>query len=762
MNSQTRRDEPNATRRDESIPTRRDESGVTRRDGDLETTPTLLSLPPALAARYRILEQLPTQGAEADLLLVEPQSGGEWVVIKLYRRGIQPKSEVLARVAASASSYVVRLLDHGQSAGIGFEILEYCKRGSLQDLLARGAVRETTIRALALELSTALRELHTQGILHRDLKPGNVLIRSETPLRLALTDFGVASMADSTLVFTSAHRTVRYAAPEAATGVISFACDYWSLGMILAEALMGRHPFAGLSETSTQYRINTQAVPLQDISEPWLTLCRGLLLRNPSRRWGDAEFGRWLADDKTLHVPVESTDSETDLYRASRPYLFQGVTCWTAQELAKQLAKTWDRGVKDLQRGLLLPWIREELRDQPLTHLLMDLLEDASLTPDERLLRLMIPMAPSLPSVWRGMSLSPDDLAALAERALQNDLDARREIQTLFDRGILTILAKLEPGYSAVDRAWQGAVTANDAAWQRAEQAGAPAALRPHRISLLPSLLLSGLSETFRERLVSWVQTLEPEIRSIAWFATLLEGETLPMAILPLILALAPSAAEESVWNKARQANTPEGYEGYLQYYPQGRFVEEARPLLAKCLEQPRWLQACQTNTLAGYDDYLQQYPQGHFAKAANQRLPELLRANLMEDIHNQRLRRRYLDMRTTEQAVRDENKSAVTRMMWFYAAFIALVSSAIMGLIMAFMMLTTQKVLARIEILLLSHVLVIGTLIAVNRLTHKLEKRSRLSAKYGPLPPEWDIFDEYLTRRMLLGEFWREGSWRE
>ncbi|CAK0774146.1 hypothetical protein CCP4SC76_5820001 [Gammaproteobacteria bacterium] len=204
---------------------------------------------------------------------------------------------------------------------------------------------ETQVRALLKELSAALRELHAQGILHRDLKPGNVLIRSERPLILVLTDFGIASVTDSTLHFTSAHRTVRYAAPEAASGVVSVAADYWSLGMILAETLAGRHPFAGLSENVIQYQLNTQAVPLVGISEPWLTLCRGLLLRDPSRRWGDAEISRWQASDKTLVVPVETMT--TDMQRAAHPYQFHGMVCWTARELAAQLAQNWDQGIQE-------------------------------------------------------------------------------------------------------------------------------------------------------------------------------------------------------------------------------------------------------------------------------------------------------------------------------------------------------------------------------------------------------------------------------
>ncbi|CAK0741216.1 membrane hypothetical protein [Gammaproteobacteria bacterium] len=304
-----------------------------------------------------------------------------------------------------------------------------------------------------------------------------------------------------------------------------------------------------------------------------------------------------------------------------------------------------------MQRGLLLPWLREELRDQPLTHLLMDLMEDASLTPDERLLRLLVRMAPDLPPVWRGMSLAPADLAALAERAMQNDREARREIQTIYDREILTTLALVEASYSAAHRAWQEAVAAVDAAWRRAEQAGVPTALRPDLTTFLPSILLSGISESFRKQLRTSSRTIVPEAGAIPWFAALGDVKTLPMAVLPLLLALAPSAEEEVIWNHACHIDTTEGYEDYLQHYPNGRFVKDAS-------EKPFWRKTCQANNLASYDEYLQRYPQGNFAEKSHQRLSKLLRSALLNDLYNNALRRQYLNKRRPEQEKLDIDRS--------------------------------------------------------------------------------------------------------
>ena len=389
-------------------PTVRDEIAVTSLDGpaptmrdDALSPRTLMQLPSALAGRYRIVQPLPA-GGEADLLLVEA-ADGQRCVAKIYRYGIQVKTEVLDRLVRAGSEAVARLLEYGQSDGHGYEVLEYLPEGSLRSRLAAGPLAEEQARALVVELSAALALLHEHDILHRDLKPENVLIRQWQPLRIALTDFGIASVAEATQHFTTVARTLRYAAPEAATGVIGRAADYWSLGMLVLEALSGRHPFAGLSDAVLNYQLVTQPVDCGRVAEPWRTLCRGLLLRDPKRRWGQAEVERWLAGDASLRLPVE--DSPSAESRAQRPYRLGGVECRTARELAVQMAKQWKVASKDLGRGFITDWLRNELHDQDLARAVLDVLDAKNISADERLLRALVKMARDLPPVWKQWSL---------------------------------------------------------------------------------------------------------------------------------------------------------------------------------------------------------------------------------------------------------------------------------------------------------------------------------------------------------------------
>jgi len=542
---------PDPTRRDPA-PTRRDESPApTRRDappGAPADHPTpLLRLPESLARRYRLVRQLPTQGAEADLLLIEPAAGADPVVCKLYRPGLRPNTEVLSRISASHPETVVRILEHGETEGISYEIMEWAEHGSLRALLDQGAFSPARAGQLLSELHAALGGLHAQHILHRDLKPENLLVRCIDPLRIALTDFGIASVSDTTLHFTSVHRTVRYAAPEAAAGVVSPASDYWSVGMILAEALTGRHPFAGLSERVVALRLSTHPVPLEDLDEPWLTLCRGLLVRDPAHRWGKAEIDRWLAQDRTLTVPVE-TDAPRDPggLRASRPYRIQGTECWTGKELAAQLAQHWTDGVKGLQRNLIAPWLRDELHDQDSVLLVMDLLEDQSMTPDQRLLRLILHLAPEQPPVWKGMSLAVSDLTALARRALQGEAECRDALADIWDRGIVPTLA--QAGHTTLGELhnrWSEAVTSYRQGWEKVIAGGAPARAKPDLRTALPALLLAVSDRDFVRALRDQAEReIRADAMACSWYRALAALDPGVPAEALILGNLLPSAAQ--------------------------------------------------------------------------------------------------------------------------------------------------------------------------------------------------------------------------
>jgi hypothetical protein len=187
-------------------------------------------------------------------------------------------------------------LDQGEWEGRAMEVMPYLPQGSLADLIKQnGPLSKEQALRLVDQVTEGLEQLHHSAIQHRDLKPTNILVRGREPLDLILADFGSAAMADTTAL-TQHHGTVFYSAPETLTGMYSRASDYWSLGIILIEALTGDSIAATLRDDALlAYRIVQGKVPIpQTIPKAWHPLLRGLLERDHYRRWQAGEVRLWL------------------------------------------------------------------------------------------------------------------------------------------------------------------------------------------------------------------------------------------------------------------------------------------------------------------------------------------------------------------------------------------------------------------------------------------------------------------------------------
>ena len=426
-------------------------------------------LPAALRDDYRVVDAFPATGGEADILLVADVKSGDRCVAKLYRRGIAPDFKLLDILARSVGDSVVRVLAHGVSDGAAYELLEYVPGGTLEDLLRAGPLPKSDLRRIVQEIADALAGIHAHRILHRDLKPENVLIRSKSPLELALTDFGIASLSAATQHFTSVGRTTRYAAPEVLTGVLDVKSDWWSLGMIVLEAASGRHPFDGLTEQVMNHHLATRPIDVRGVYDDELRmLCRGLLLRDPKRRWGADEVARWLAGDPALSVPDNAEGAATVV----RPYRFGKTEATTGAELALALAKHWDAARRDVARGQVARWLEQELHDYNLVRVLRDIQDRKGISDDARLLQFLVAVAPDLPPVWRGAPVSGNAVLAAARAAANGDDEAQGWLDSLYNDNVLaTYAANGHDALASIDRRWRDAWTDFAALWEAARRA---------------------------------------------------------------------------------------------------------------------------------------------------------------------------------------------------------------------------------------------------------------------------------------------------
>ncbi len=200
------------------------------------------------------LGRLLGEGATAHVFRAR-EAGGPEVVVKVLKPEAAADRVARRRFlrearAASAISHrhLVPVLDVGESDGRPWLAMPFLAGGSLAGRLGSGRLGlDETIR-LAAELGAALDSLHDAGILHRDVKPSNVLF--DEAGRAALADFGIATGRDFTVLTRQGQflGTPHYVAPELIAGEpASAASDVYALGCVLYEAVTGSPPFAGRS-----------------------------------------------------------------------------------------------------------------------------------------------------------------------------------------------------------------------------------------------------------------------------------------------------------------------------------------------------------------------------------------------------------------------------------------------------------------------------------------------------------------------------------
>ncbi|MEO3822302.1 protein kinase [Actinomadura sp. B10D3] len=196
-----------------------------------------------------------------------------------------------ARASARLNhSGVVTVHDVVQESDRPWIVMELVLAPSLQDIIERGRMEHRRVADIGLQMLGALQHAHQKGILHRDVKPSNVLI-TETG-RVVLTDFGIAQMeGDSTLTQTGlVMGSPAYIPPERVQGERAVpASDLWSLGATLYAALEGRSPYERSDAMSSLQAALTEPVPPARNAGPLARVLDGLLVREPVHRMTAAQ-----------------------------------------------------------------------------------------------------------------------------------------------------------------------------------------------------------------------------------------------------------------------------------------------------------------------------------------------------------------------------------------------------------------------------------------------------------------------------------------
>ncbi|MFC6014941.1 protein kinase [Plantactinospora solaniradicis] len=255
------------------------------------------SAPPQLIAdRYRLVEPL-GQGGMGRVWKARDEVLHRDVAIKELvpppgltedeRREMRERSLREARAIARLNhANVVRVFDVLRTDGDPWIVMEYIPSRSLQDVLASdGPVSATRAAEIGLGVLGALNSAHRAGVMHRDVKPGNVLLGDDG--RVVLTDFGLATVpGDPNVTRTGlVLGSPAYIAPERARdGTAGPEGDLWSLGATLYAAVEGQSPFARPSAIATLAALATEPPPVSRRAGPMKAVLAGLLRKDPAQR----------------------------------------------------------------------------------------------------------------------------------------------------------------------------------------------------------------------------------------------------------------------------------------------------------------------------------------------------------------------------------------------------------------------------------------------------------------------------------------------
>ncbi len=276
-----------------------------------------------LGDRYEILEKVGV-GGMAEVFKGKDHKLNRYIAVKVLKEefrendGFVKKFKEEAQAAAGlAHPNIVNVYDVGDENGIYYIVMELVEGITLKSYIERKGhltVKEAT--SIAIQVSAGLEVAHNNQIVHRDIKPQNIMISREGKVKV--TDFGIAKATTSQTTTSSAMGSVHYASPEQARGgYVDHRSDIYSLGVVLYEMVTGRVPFDGDTAVAVAVKHLQDPIVLpstynQEISYSLEQIIVKCMEKSPDRRYQDMED--LIADLKqSLMTPEEDFVKRVDL-----------------------------------------------------------------------------------------------------------------------------------------------------------------------------------------------------------------------------------------------------------------------------------------------------------------------------------------------------------------------------------------------------------------------------------------------------------------
>ncbi len=272
-----------------------------------------------LDGRYR-LGTLLGRGGMSDVFRATDEVNSTDVAIKIVRSPDREYAQRLAQEAQALRRFshpgLVQLFETGVNGDMAYLVMEFVDGPSLDQVLRQGPLTTAEASSIGSSLADALAYAHAQGVVHRDVKPANILIGADGLARL--TDFGIARLVDtSTLTLTGTMLgTATYMAPEQLENhAVGPSADVWSLGIVLLECLTGERVYAGTPSEVLALRLAGPVKLPDGLPVPWRLLLSGMLASVPDDRLSALDVSTMLASPafRSPWVPSPSSSDVTTI-----------------------------------------------------------------------------------------------------------------------------------------------------------------------------------------------------------------------------------------------------------------------------------------------------------------------------------------------------------------------------------------------------------------------------------------------------------------
>jgi eukaryotic-like serine/threonine-protein kinase len=271
-----------------------------------------------IAANYRV-ESIAGSGGMGVVYKARDERLGRMVALKFLPADLnasEREKERFLREARTASSLdhpnigVIHGIDETED-GLTFIVMAFYDGSSLAQRIANGRMSMQQSMGIARQMALGLGEAHAHGIVHRDVKPSNVMLTASGLVKIV--DFGLArAMTEATASQTGVTGTVRYMSPEQAMDrTVDQRCDIWALGIVFAEMLTGRSPFHAESITAMLYSILNDAPKGLDTVHPALQpLLYRALAKDPEKRYASCKEMLGDLDAAAKAIPAAEADAD--------------------------------------------------------------------------------------------------------------------------------------------------------------------------------------------------------------------------------------------------------------------------------------------------------------------------------------------------------------------------------------------------------------------------------------------------------------------